>query len=91
MNEKKPITPYFCFLLQMKEQVKVQHKEVSNIELNKIAVQMWHEMPDCEKEKWREQALNRAIQHKQNTDYQFLKVLHPNYKKKKGKIQIVER
>ena len=43
---------------------------------------MWRSLPDEEKEKWRLEAMSRAVNNQQDINYEYLKVINPERKKK---------
>ena len=58
VNERKPITPFFLFMNQMKARIRAQAEPYSDIkgnnqEIAKVASQVWQRLPDIEKEQWR--------------------------------------
>ena len=60
-SEKKPLTPFFLFMMTTKDNIKAQHSEAKKThELAKITGELWRNLSEEDKEHWRLQALKRA-------------------------------
>ncbi|TNV75933.1 hypothetical protein FGO68_gene3942 [Halteria grandinella] len=71
-NEKKPLTPFFVYMMGMRDKIKEQHPDVKSNEVTKIASELWKNLTTDEKEQWRNVALERAITNGQNTNFDYL-------------------
>ncbi|CDW75396.1 UNKNOWN [Stylonychia lemnae] len=81
-NEKKPMTPYFLFHLQMSRELKTKHKDLKQAEMGKVISELWKNLRDFEKEAWRQSAVKRAEELGQSVNYEYLKTVDCSYKKK---------
>ena len=90
-QEKKPWTPFFYFMMQMKDKIKELPKasnEESSGRVGRIASELWSNLSLEEKEKYRVDAYNRAVELGQNLDLGYLRSIeNASSKSKKGKVQ----
>ncbi len=77
-QEKKPWTPFFFFMMQMRDKIKDMpmstNKDDNNSgRIGRIASELWSNLSTEEKEKYRVDAYNRAVEHGQNVDVGYLR------------------
>ncbi len=79
------------FLIAKKDEIRNANHDIKNQDVPKIAGEMWRAISDEEKEKWRQEALKRAMDNGQNTNFEYLKNNAGNEKTRKRAQAIFEK
>ena len=75
-------------MIATKDKIKANNAEATKMnDYAKIAGELWRNLPDDEKEQWRQEALKRAIDNNQTTSFDYLHSVNPD-KRKKALVQL---